>query len=92
MAVSLYYVGQLVHLTAAFTVAGVATDPTSVTCTVKAPDGSISSPATTKDSTGNWHADVAATLSGRYHYGFKGTGTVQAAEESSFDVALSNLV
>lgn len=82
-----YTLNQLVHLTAAFTVSGTATDPTTVVCKVKDPSGAITTPSAVKDSTGNYHYDVAATISGRYYYRFEGTGTCQASAEAFFDVA-----
>lgn len=85
-----YAINQLVHLTAAFTVSGVATDPTTVVCKTTDPTGVKTSPAAVKDSTGNYHYDLAAAIPGRYYYRFEGTGTCQAASEAFFDVASSN--
>jgi hypothetical protein len=82
-----YTIGQLVHLTAAFKVSGVATDPTAVTVTIKDPAGVITTPANVKDSVGNYHYDLGVTLAGTYWYTFSGTGACQASSQASFDVA-----
>lgn len=85
-----YTTNQLVHLTAAFTVSGVATDPTAVTVRIKDPSLAITTPAAVKDSVGIYHYDLAVTLPGRYFYRFEGTGTCQATSEQFFDVLSSN--
>ena len=89
MSMSSYVPGDLVRLSAAFTVSGVATDPTTVTCVVRAPDGTettYSSP--TKDSAGNYHVDhdLTAAKGGVYAQRWTGTGACQAAMESEFFV------
>lgn len=88
MALSNYYPGDLVKLTATFAVSGVATDPTSVTCTVIDPAGTETTPATTKDSVGNYHAtvDLTAAKSGVWTYKFTGSGACQAAMQAQFFV------
>ena len=89
MAMSTYVPGDLVRLSAAFTVSGVATDPTTVTCIVRAPDGTettYSSPA--KDSAGNYHVDhdLTSAIAGVWSYRYTGTGSCQAAYEAEFFV------
>lgn len=91
-----YSVGQLVRLSVAFTISGVATDPTTVTLKVKDPTGTettytYAAAQIVKDSTGNYHMDytVPAHL-GYYFYGYEGAGTVIASSESSF-AGISNL-
>lgn len=88
MSLSNYTPGDLVKLTASFAVAGVATDPTTVTCTVIDPSGTETTPATTKDSTGNYHAtvDLTAAKSGVWQYRFVGSGACQAAMQAQFFV------
>ena len=88
MSLSNYVKGDLVRLSAVFTVAGVATDPTTVTCTVRDPSGTETTPATTKDSVGNYHVDVdlTAAKSGVWQYEFLGTGACQAAMTGEFFV------
>ena len=92
MSMSSYVPGDLVRLSAAFTVNSVATDPTSVTCVVRAPDGTETTYATpTKDSAGNYHVDhdLTAAKAGVYAYRYTGTGACQAALEAEFFVAAS---
>ena len=89
-----YQVGDLVRISAAFTnEAGAAADPTTVTLLVKL-RYVIGSTATTytyptnitKDSTGNYHVDFTPTTEGIWDYRWVGTGSVQAAAESAFNV------
>ena len=92
MSMSSYVPGDRVRLSAAFTVGSVATDPTSVTCIVRAPDGTettYSSPA--KDSVGNYHVDhdLTAAKAGVYAQRWTGTGACQAAMEAEFFVQAS---
>lgn len=88
MSLNNYDIGALIKLTATFAVAGVATDPTAVTCTVIDPSGTETTPATTKDSTGNYHAtvDLTSAKSGVWTYKFTGSGTCQAAMQAQFFV------
>lgn len=88
MALNNYIIGDLLKLTASFAVGGVATDPTSVTCTVIDPSGTETTPATTKDSTGNYHAtvDLTGAKSGVWTYKFVSTGACQAAMQAQFFV------
>ena len=82
-----YMVGQAVRLSAVFSnSAGTAADPTTITCKVRNPAGTIASYTPTKDSTGNYHYDVtiASDGNGEWLFRFEGTGAVTAAEESSF--------
>ena len=81
-----YYLNQLVRLTAAFAVSGVATDPTAVIVTVRDPSGTLTTPAAVKDSVGNYHYDLNATLAGVYIYGFAGTGACQAAQQATLNI------
>lgn len=85
--------GKLVRASAAFTnSAGTALDPDAVKVKVRTPakvtteyvygtDAEV-----VKDSTGNYHLDIDASLSGLYYVYWYSTGTGQAAEESSFEV------
>lgn len=88
MAISSYDVGDLVQLTASFSVGGVATDPTSVVCTIISPLSVVTTLATTQDSTGNYHAqfDLTGAVAGIWTYRWEGTGAAQAAEEARFYV------
>ena len=88
MSMSTYTIGDLVRVSATFTVANVATDPTTVACEVIDPLGVTTTPAVTKDSTGNYHADVDLTAAyhGVWVYRFSGTGACQAAMQAEFFV------
>ena len=88
MSLNNYVRGDLVRLSAAFTANSVATDPTTVTCTVRDPSGTETTPTPTKDSTGNYHVDVDLTSakSGVWTYEFLGSGTCQAAMTGEFFV------
>ena len=92
MSLNTYTPGDLIRLSAAFTVGSVATDPTTVTCIVRAPDGTETTYATpTKDSAGNYHVDhdLTAAKGGVYSYWYVGSGACQAALEAEFFVAAS---
>jgi len=94
-----YDIGDLVTMSAVFKVGATETDPTTITHKIKVPAGTITtttwaaSPLVlVRDSQGNYHLDfsvTAVTAAGTYHYSFIGTGTVQAAEEASFEVRKS---
>lgn len=89
-----YDKGDLVRLTATFTnSAGVATDPTAVTCQVKSPSATTTytyNPGTVvKDSTGVYHLDVSASAAGQWWYRWEGTGAVEQADEGTFVVEAS---
>ena len=84
-----YNIGDLVELTASFTTvsSGSASDPTTVTITVRDPTGTTSTPSVTKSSTGIYTAQVAPTDAGIWLWRAVGTGAVQAANQSEFEVA-----
>jgi hypothetical protein len=67
------------------TVAGVPTDPTTVTLVVKEPDGTLTTytyPATlSKESTGRFYTDITLDAAGLWSYRLTGTGAVVAVEE-----------
>jgi len=95
MSANVYDVGDLVRVSAVFkNAAGVDTDPTTVSFKFRKPDGTVTTWAVTagqivKDSTGNYHADLAVTNAGEWRHRFIGTGTVTAVEENSFLVKSS---
>jgi len=60
------------------TLAGALSNTTAV-CTVKAPDGTISTPGVTNDSIGVYHADVTLDQVGTWYVEWQGSGTVIAA-------------
>ncbi len=86
-----YDKGDLIRLSAAFTVSGTPTDPTTVTFKVKTPSGTTTTytyalAQITKDSTGNYHKDISASEAGFWYCRMEGTGTVESADEISFEV------
>src|SRR4051812_29508852 len=87
MADNTYQIGDAVPLEATFrNTAGTLTNPTAVTLTVRAPDGTITTPSPTNPSTGVFHYDLSVTQPGLWWYTFKGTGAIQAADRKSFYV------
>jgi hypothetical protein len=94
-----YDVGDKPEVSVIFTTrAGVAADPTGVTCTIETPLGTETTytygtdAAVVKDSTGHYHLDVNATdLTSPdgdriWNYRWRGTGAIVASEEGSFTV------
>ena len=81
-----YDIGDQVRFSCAFSVSGSATDPTPVALNVKAPSGNTA-PYTyalaeiIKDSTGNYHKDVAIDEAGIWIARWVGAGAVAAATE-----------
>ncbi len=91
MTTSVYDPAQGVKLSAAFTLGGVATDPSTVSLTYRAPDGTetvltYAGATITKDSTGNYHVVLTPAEAGSYPYLWEGTGTDQATISGSFFV------
>ena len=89
-----YDIGDVVRVTAYFTVDGVATDPsTGPICKYKDPSDVVVTKThpgdaeVVKDATGRFHLDIEVDESGTWYYNWSGTGTAQGAEEGSFDVA-----
>jgi hypothetical protein len=56
-------------------------DPSAVTCQVKDPSGTITTPSPTQDSTGVYRVDITLDVVGDWHIRFAGTGNVIAAVE-----------
>jgi hypothetical protein len=81
------------------TVGGVATDPTEVVLTVKAPDGTttvyrwptpgVGETLLSKEATGRFYADVTLSAAGLWAYRLAGTGAVVATEEGVLHVRRS---
>lgn len=98
--ISVLLIGEYIHLRGVFKTntgtddAPVWTnaDPTTVTCTVRAPGGTVTtyttatSPAVVKDSTGNYHLDLLLATAGDYKYKWVGTGTVADTQDGAFYV------
>lgn len=79
MTTSVYDENQAVKLSGAFTVGGVATDPTTVTFTYRTPDGTETvqtyNPGNiVKDSVGNYHYIFTPLQAGSTVYLWQGTG------------------
>lgn len=84
-----YTVGSLVQLTATFTTvaSGADTDPTTVTFTIRKPDGTQTTPSVTHVSTGVYQTNVSIDQAGTWRWRATGTGAVQAQQDSLFEVA-----
>lgn len=81
-------IGDLVQINVTFTTvaSGAAINPTSVVITVRAPDGTISTPAVSNPTTGTYTAQVAITMAGEWLWHAAGTGAAQAATQGAFSV------
>jgi len=93
MTISVYQKGDLVRITGAFTdVAGSAIDPTTVSLFVSNPAGGateyvyLTDAAVVKDSVGNYHADISATIAGDWRWWWEATGTGQAVQIGQYVV------
>ena len=81
-----YFVGDLVRLSTALRdIDGDLADGT-VSLTVTAPDGTVTTPTPTNDGTGLYHADVTVTQTGSWAYVYASIGAVVVTEPSSFYV------
>jgi len=83
--------GDLIRLTATFTVSGVVTDPAAVTLFLRAPNGALATltyagGAITKVSTGVYRYDYDASAAGDVSYRWAGTAPAQAADQAAFFV------
>ena len=84
-----YIVTTQIRTTATFrTLAGALSNTTAV-CSVKAPDGTISTPSVTNDSTGVYSADVTLDQAGTWYIEWQGTVTVIAAGDTAIRVRSS---
>jgi hypothetical protein len=84
-----YQIGDIAVLSATFTDDGdppIYEDPTTVLFSVRAPDGTVSTPTATQTGPGVYTAEVAIDQSGLWTYKVLGTGDVQAADQKSFRV------
>jgi len=75
---------EFATLTNVFKVAGVPTDPTTVTVTVTDPTGATSTPSPSHLSTGTYSATVAVTMAGVWSYLWEGTGAASDAIAGTF--------
>ena len=85
---NVYDEGDLIRLTAKFTISSELTNPSAVYLQVIGPDrvtGTYAYPATVSVlATGTFYRDVSLDQVGRYDYNFQGTGTVQATAAGRF--------
>jgi hypothetical protein len=84
-----FYLGDVVVLDAPFTVNGVPTNPATATCTIKQPDGTLTTPSTTNPVTGTIHVEFTPDQSGTHAVRIVGTGTAAGAYETEFHVRRS---
>lgn len=90
MTTAAYHIDDLRRLTAAFTVASVATDPSTLMFIMREPDGTETpyvygtDAELVKDSTGNFHVDWPITQAGRHLYRWVGTGAAAEAGQAEF--------
>lgn len=87
--------GTRVRFSAGFqTLAGMATDPTTVTLTTLNPAGvqtayTYAGGDIVKDSVGNYHIDLTLSTAGEWAASWTGTGALVAYDEWDFDVLRS---
>lgn len=86
-----YDIGDVIKTTCTFSVDDAATDPTTVTLTVKKPSGTATSYTyaagdITKSSTGVYSMGIPVTEAGLWWYEWVGTGTAATAEQGNFFV------
>lgn len=91
MAIHTYDIGDVVKIFSNFKQNGLDMDPSTITLKVVRPDATSQSytyagGTVVKDSTGNYHVDVAPAISGTYKYRWSSSGTGAAAEEGTFQV------
>lgn len=91
---SVYELGSLVRIgpESFYNILGALADPSTVSLSIKKPDGTIAGPFTyagaqvVKESTGVYHYDYNPTTVGQYLVKWTSTGTGQAAHVTEFDV------
>ena len=96
---NLYNINNTVRVAAQFLdLDGSPTDPENVTLILRLPDGQVITKVfedgsdIVKESVGHYYCDVLITVSGRWFYGWKGTGEVEVFSEYHFYVARSKLI
>ncbi len=95
---NVYAKDSLVRVSSEFTVSGTDTDPTTVKCFYKDPNGVVTTltygidNALVKDSTGKYHVDIFTSVVGNWWYRFEATGSVIAANEAEFVISLSQIL
>lgn len=91
-----YDIGDVVRVTGTFTVASVATDPTTVTLKVEDPSGNLATytyalSEVTRSGVGVFYRDVSVDEKGVWQYEWIGTGACATAEEGEFFVRVSQV-
>lgn len=86
-----YFLGDKIRLLGSFVDEnGAPADPENVFCSVREPDGTITTKEhgqdaeVVNDSVGEYHLDFATTQVGRHHFRWYSTGSGQTAGESVF--------
>jgi uncharacterized membrane protein len=87
-----YHVGDNVRITTTFTnLSGTATNPTAVTCSIKSPAGTITTPTPVNSGTGVYYVDLALSLAGDWDWYIAGTGAVAAAYQGIISVEAARI-
>ena len=95
--VAAHDLGDTRTLSAAFTVATVATDPTTLTFKMREPDGTVTTYVSgtdaelVKDSTGNFHVNWPIAKVGKYYYRWIGTGAAAESDTGEFEALPGNI-
>ena len=84
-----YIVTTQILTTATFRTLAGAVSHTTAVCSVKAPNGTITTPSVTNDSTGMYSADVTLDQAGTWYIEWQGTVTVIAAGDTAIAVRAS---
>jgi len=84
-------IGDNIVLTTTFTVDGTPTAPTAVVLTIKAPDGTETTPANSTSSVGVYTATVPVDQAGTWAYRWVGSGAAVGVDEGTFYVRFSLL-
>lgn len=98
LAINTYDIGDSIRCTITFaTIAGVPTDPTTVTFIYRDPSGTETTwvfgvdVELVKDDTGDYHADVPIDDDGLWYYRWTGTGALIAGADHGFYVRKSEI-
>jgi hypothetical protein len=84
-----YIVTTQIRATATFRTPDGSLSNTTAVCTVKAPDGTTTTPSVTNDSTGVYHADITLDQAGSWRIEWQGSVTVIAAGDAAVNVRKS---
>lgn len=91
MATNTYDIGDMVKLQSTFTVSDVATDPTTITFTLREPNNTVTTYVYGTDSqlvksgTGIYYVNWTVRMSGKHRWRMVGTGACVAAAEGTID-------